>query len=80
MAQALLRHRLPAEVILCRGDNTAIAADAEIRAWPWEGLIRATQVIETDSHTFARPGDDAMLLATVEVALAELTEEAGQAS
>ena len=80
VAQALLRHRLPAEVILCRGDNTAIAADAEIRAWPWEGLIRATQVIETDSHTFARPGDDAMLLATVEVALAELTEEAGQAS
>jgi hypothetical protein len=74
VAQALLRHRLPTEVILCRGDNTAIAADAEIRAWPYEGLIRATQVIETDSHTFARPGDDAMLLATVEVALAELSE------
>ncbi|HTU10916.1 MAG TPA: hydrolase 1, exosortase A system-associated [Allosphingosinicella sp.] len=80
VAQALLRHRLPAEVILCHGDNTAIAADAEIRAWPWEGLIRATQVIETDSHTFARPGDDAMLLATVEVALAELEEDAAQAS
>lgn len=76
VAQALLRHRLPTEVILCRGDNTAIAADAEIRAWPWEGLIRATQLIETDSHTFARPGDDAMLLATVEVALAELEEDA----
>ena len=76
VALALLRHRLPAEAILCRGDNTAIAADAEIRAWPWEGLIRATQVIETDSHTFARPGDDAMLLATVEVALAALAEEA----
>lgn len=72
--QALLRHRLPTEVILCTGDNTAIAADAEIRAWPHAGLIRATQVIETDSHTFARPGDDAMLLATVEVALAELSE------
>jgi hypothetical protein len=32
-------------------------------------------VIETDSHTFARPGDDAMLLATVEVALASMAEE-----
>ena len=74
VASALLRHGLPAEVILCRGDNTAIAADAEIRAWPYAGLIRATQVIETDSHTFARRGDDAMLLATMEVALAELSE------
>jgi exosortase A-associated hydrolase 1 len=75
VVQALLRHRLPTEMILCNGDNTAIAADAEVRAWPYEGLIRATQVIETDSHTFARPGDDAMLLATVEVALQELTED-----
>ncbi len=79
MAQALLRHRLPTEVILCRGDNTAIAADAELRAWPWEGLIRATQVIETDSHTFARPGDEAMLLTMVETALAEMAEEAAPA-
>jgi len=75
IAQALLRHRLPTEVILCRGDNTAIAADAEIRGWPYEGLIRATQEIETDSHTFARPGDDAMLLATVEAALAAFAED-----
>jgi exosortase A-associated hydrolase 1 len=71
VAQALLRHRLPAEMILCTGDNTAIAADAEVRAWRWQGLIRATQVIETDSHTFARPGDDAMLLTMVETALQE---------
>ncbi len=77
MARALLRHRLPTEAILCTGDNTAIAADAEIRAWAWEGLIHATQLIETDSHTFARPGDDAMLLTMVETALAELS---GQAS
>lgn len=80
VASALLRHRLPTEVILCRGDNTAIAADAEIRAWPYDGLIRASQVIETDSHTFARPGDDAMLLAAMEAALAALDEEAAQAS
>lgn len=75
VARALLRHRLPTEVILCRGDNTAIAADAELRAWRYPDLIRATQVIETDSHTFAGPGDDAMLLATVEMALAELAAE-----
>lgn len=74
VAQALLRHRLPAEMILCTGDNTAIAADAEVRAWPYQGLIRATQMIETDSHTFARPGDEAMLLTMVETALAELSE------
>lgn len=80
IAQSLLRHRLPTEVILCRGDNTAIAADAEIRAWPWEGLIGATQVIESDSHTFARPGDDAMLLATVEMALGQFSEDGAQAS
>lgn len=77
VAGALHRHRLPTEIILCTGDNTAIAADAEIRAWPYDGLIRATQVIESDSHTFARPGDDAMLLTMVETALAEFS---GQAS
>jgi len=70
--QALLRHRLPAEAILCVGDATAIAADAEIRRWPYEGLIRATQTIDTDSHTFARPGDEAMLLTAALSALAEL--------
>lgn len=70
--QALLRHRLPAEAILCVGDATAIAAEAEIRRWPYEGLIRATQTIDTDSHTFARPGDEAMLLTAVLSALAEL--------
>lgn len=75
VALALLRHRLPAEMILCTGDNTAIAADAEVRAWPYQGLIRATQMIETDSHTFARPGDEAMLLTMVETALVEMSEE-----
>ena len=73
--QALLRHRLPAEAILCVGDATAIAADAEIRRWPYEGLIRATQTVDTDSHTFARPGDEAMLLTAVLSALAELAED-----
>jgi len=79
VALALLRHRLPAEMILCTGDNTAIAADAEVRNWTHPDLIRATQLIETDSHTFARPGDDAMLLTMVETALQELAG-AAQAS
>ena len=69
VALALLRHRLPAEMILCTGDNTAIAADAEVRNWTHPDLIRATQLIETDSHTFARSGDDAMLVTMVETAL-----------
>ncbi len=73
---ALLRHRLPAEAILCVGDATAIAAEAEIRRWPYEGLIRATQTIDTDSHTFARPGDEAILLTAVLSALAELDDQA----
>ncbi|MEA3012342.1 MAG: hypothetical protein QOD42_887 [Sphingomonadales bacterium] len=73
--QALLRHGLPAEAILCVGDATAVAADAEIRRWPYEGLIRATQTIDTDSHTFARPGDEAMLTTAVLSALAELSED-----
>ena len=58
------------------GDATAIAAEAEIRRWPYEGLIRATQTIDTDSHTFARPGDEAMLLTAVLSALAELDDQA----
>jgi exosortase A-associated hydrolase 1 len=73
--EAMLRHRLPAEAILCVGDATAIAAEAEIRRWPYEGLIRATQTIDTDSHTFARPGDDAMLTTALLSALAELEGE-----
>lgn len=74
--KALLRHRLPSEAILCVGDATAIAAEAEIRRWPYEGLIRATQTIDTDSHSFARPGDEAMLLTAVLSALAELDDQA----
>jgi hypothetical protein len=34
-------------------------------------------MIESDSHTFARPGDEAALLAAVERALAALARQAG---
>ena len=56
VALALLRHRIPAEMILCTGDNTAIAADAEVRAWTDPDLIRATQLIETQLAHVRPPG------------------------
>jgi exosortase A-associated hydrolase 1 len=57
---------LPVQFILSRGDATGIAAAAE-----WEGEAFATLraanpaplIIDTDSHTFARPGDAEALLA-----------------
>jgi exosortase A-associated hydrolase 1 len=57
---------IPVQFILSRGDATGIAAAAE-----WEGEafapVRAANpaplTIDTDSHTFARPGDSEALLA-----------------
>ena len=60
---ALERSALPVELILARGDGTAIAAEAE-----WRAFGRAPpRYIETDSHTFAKPGDlDALRVAVLE--------------
>jgi len=71
-AAALARHRLPAQLILAGGDATAIAAEAEIRSRAFSGLIGEAQKIGSDSHTFARPGDEAALLAAVLEALKRL--------
>ena len=65
VAAALARDRLPAALILASGDATAIAAEAEIAGAPFRGLIGTTEKIDSDSHTFARPGDEAALLAAV---------------
>jgi exosortase A-associated hydrolase 1 len=66
---ALERSALPVQLILARGDATAIAAEAE-----WRKLGRdAPKVLETDSHTFAGPGDDAALREAVLAALARLS-------
>lgn len=65
VADALKRDRLPAHLILAHGDGTAIAAASELEALAFKGLIASTIVLETDSHTFARPGDEAALLAAV---------------
>jgi exosortase A-associated hydrolase 1 len=58
-AEALKRSQLPAQWILASGDATAIAAENELRGGAF-GRVEAIRV-ETDSHTFARPGDDAAL-------------------
>ena len=62
---ALAGSSLPAELILARGDSTAIAAEAE-----WRAFGRgAPRYVETDSHTFAKPGDHDALYAAVLAAL-----------
>jgi exosortase A-associated hydrolase 1 len=65
IATALRRRRIPVELILARGDGTAIAAEAEIKRGEFNGLIDAVQTLDSDSHTFARPGDEAALLTMV---------------
>lgn len=76
IAVALKRHGLPVQLILAQGDATAIAADAEIKSGRFDGIKIDTRSIETDSHTFARPGDEAALLAAVGAALRALEAQA----
>lgn len=72
VAGALKQHRLPVQIILARGDATAIAADVELKRKSFSDLALPAQTVETDSHTFARPGDEAALLAAVTEALRRL--------
>ncbi len=72
VAAALARHRLPAQLILAAGDGTAIAAEHELKAKAFRDLLDEPQKIDSDSHTFARPGDEAALLAAVVEALRRL--------
>ena len=65
VADALGRDRLPVQLVLARNDGTAIAAASELEAAAFKGLITSTIVLETDSHTFARPGDESALLGAV---------------
>jgi len=69
VAGAMARHRLPAQLILATGDATAIAAEAEFGATRFRGLIGDIRKLETDSHTFARPGNEATLHAAVLAAI-----------
>lgn len=64
-AHALRRSRLPTALVLAKGDATAIAAAREVRARAFHGLISRTEEIDTDSHTFAKPGDIEALAAAI---------------
>lgn len=76
IAAALRAFAVPVQLILADGDATAIAAEAEFKAVAFDGLIAGRETLATDSHTFARPGDEAALLAAVERALAALAPQA----
>ena len=65
VAHALRRDSLPTALILATGDATAIAAAREVRARAFHGRIARTEEIDTDSHTFAKPGDLEALAAAV---------------
>jgi exosortase A-associated hydrolase 1 len=71
-AASLSHQPLPCAAILCAGDATAIAANSEIKSSLFNGLIADIQIVESDSHTFARPGDADKLTAAVSQALARL--------
>lgn len=72
VASAMARHQLKAEVILADADATAVAAQAELRKSRFKGRIACIQRVDSDSHTFARPGDEAALTAAVLQALRRL--------
>jgi exosortase A-associated hydrolase 1 len=72
VADALAQHQRPHQWILASGDATAIAADAELMASTFAKLAIEPIRVETDSHTFARPGDEAALRDAVLAALERL--------
>jgi exosortase A-associated hydrolase 1 len=71
-ALALRASALRTWLILAEGDATAIAAAHELRSPTFDGLIEGREAIKTDSHTFARQGDEAALLAATLRALKAL--------
>lgn len=71
-AAALRGGRLRAWLILAEGDATGIAAARELEASAFKGLVEGRETIKSDSHTFARAGDEAALLAAVTRALRAL--------
>jgi exosortase A-associated hydrolase 1 len=74
LARALSGSGVSAELILARGDATAIGALAEWQTARFAPVRRNPPVfIESDSHTFARPGDFESLCAACLAALARLS-------
>lgn len=75
IAAALGRARLPAQLVLATRDATAIAAEAEWSSPAFRPVRESNPppvTIDSDSHTFSRPGDEAALLAAVRAALERL--------
>ena len=72
VADGLRRNRRPTVLILASADGTAVAAAAELKAPAFEDLIDTTYRIDSDSHTFAKPGDLPALTAAVVDALGKL--------
>lgn len=75
IADALGKARVPAQLVLASGDGTAIAAQAEWSSPAFKTLRQANPApmrIDSDSHTFSRPGDEAALLKAVAEALERL--------
>ncbi len=70
VAEALRGSGIPTMLLLAQADNTAVAAEAEARTFG--DVFLGTERIATDSHTFARPGDEAALLDAVLRAIEQL--------
>jgi exosortase A-associated hydrolase 1 len=71
-AAALRSGGLRSWLIHAEGDATGIAAASELEGRAFAGLIEGREIIKTDSHTFAREGDEAALLAATMRALKAL--------
>jgi len=72
-ASALTASGLRSWLILAQDDATAIAAAREVEAAAFKGLIEGRERIATDSHTFARAGDEQALATAVIRALEALS-------
>jgi exosortase A-associated hydrolase 1 len=71
-ATALRASGLRTELILADTDATAVAAAHELKQSQFKNLIGKAQNISSNSHTFARPGDDAALALAAKAAIRRL--------
>lgn len=69
-----LRMGPPAALILAREDATAVAAEVEWNAPRFKGVRDDPIYVESDSHTFARPGDAEAVVAACLEAIGRLTK------
>jgi exosortase A-associated hydrolase 1 len=76
VAASLERNAMPTALILCAGDATAIAASQIWSSKRFEKIRKASAApytVESDSHTFARPGDAEALQQACLTAIAALS-------